>query len=243
MRKTIRSLLSTVALGILATACQALTVDVNVIPTLTDVDVDSINSNGGNQLTYTMSPAFNTAVGVVSTESNLTGGLQNINFLGTAGHMFNTGTYSWGAAPGVPFSYDIEITDIPYGGSSDVTLTVAAEVYNSPGTGGVTVGGSAASQTRSGGLTVEILSIDGDATLGTFNDGQVARVHSFSFGGQTITFKLREIQSPGVASDSLTAVEGRIQGAVVPEPSTLALLMGTGISSSLFLRRRANVGF
>lgn len=241
MRKTISSLLSAVALGVLATACQAITVDVNVIPTLVETDVDSVNSNGGQKLTYSVLPAFNTAVNLIPTESNLTGGLQNINFLGTPGHMFNTGTYSWGAAPGVPFTYDIEITDIPYGGTNDVTLTVAAEVFNSPGTGGVTVGGTAASQTRSGGLSVEILSIDGDTTLGAFNDTQVARVHSFLFGGQTITFKLREIQSPGVASDALTAIEGRIQSTVVPEPGTLALLMGTGVSSSLFLLRRRRV--
>lgn len=239
MRRAISSLLSAVALGVLATACQALTVDVNVIPTLVETDVDSVTSHGGNVLTYSVLPAFNTGVNVQPTESNLTGGLQNINFLGTPGHMFTTGTYSWGAKPGVPFTYDIEITDIPYGGTSDVTLTVAAEVYDSPGTGGVTVGGTALSQTRSGGLTVEILSIDGDTTLGAFNDLQVARVHTFAFDGTTLTLKLREKQSPGVATDALTAIEGRIQGqSSVPEPGTLALLMGTGVSGSMFFLRR-----
>jgi hypothetical protein len=229
-------LMAVAAFGAMSVAANAIVVDITEV-TEGIVTVNSTNTIGGQQLTYVLSQNQDNGVDLQPTESNIGAGFQNLSFLSPPG---NNGTYDF---TNLPFTFTIEL-NAPTGGPYTCTmdLLVAAHTFNTPGTGGVTVTGEPGAQggqgNRSGGVSIEIDSIDGDTTLGTFSTGEAARVHTFNFCGQDTVLKLRETQSPSVAATGNTALEGRIAAASTPEPGSIAMLFGTGIFGSLLAIRR-----
>jgi hypothetical protein len=225
----IGTLLALTALCTLGTACNALTVDVTT-DFVSLFDVGSSNTVGASKLDVLQAPFFN-PIGLTSTESNLGLGTMTTQFsatpAATGGYTFNPAT-----APGAPYTpgnFSIVITD-EANPAHTVTLAVTGGIT------GTTNVNRLSPPSGSNSLTYTVTSVGGSTTTGIFNDGQGAIIDSFDFFGTPITLKVRIKQSPPVFGGTPTAIEGRILS--VPEPGSIAMLIGMGVSGSAFMLRR-----
>jgi hypothetical protein len=225
----IGTLLALTALCTLGTACNALTVDVTT-DFVSLFDVGSSNTMGASKLDVLQAGFFN-PIGLTGTESNLGLGTLTTQFsatpAATGAYIFNPAT-----APGAPYTpgnFNIVITD-EANPLHTVTLAVTGGIT------GTTNVNRLSPASGSNSLTYTVTSVGGSTTTGIFDDGQNAILDSFSFFGTPITLKVRIKQSPPVFGGTPTAIEGRILS--VPEPGSIAMLIGMGVSGSAFMLRR-----
>jgi len=222
--RKVGALLGMIALGVATSTCQALTVSVN---TNNEFDAFSTNSVAGSQLEVLQIGGTNPGVVLLPTESNLALGQMATGFF--SGQTPQVGAYTFS---NVPANFDIVITDTT-NPADTTTLNVLGFIS------GTTNVNSIAPPVGSNSLTYTVTSVGGSSSLGAFNNGTPAIVDAFNFFGNMIEIKVRQTQSPPLFGASNTAIEGRIIGpAAVPEPGTIAMLIGMGVSSSLLALRR-----
>jgi hypothetical protein len=242
-----------------AAGIAALTVNANAVITAVTVDngdlfiVASNNAIGGSRLLVNQGNFFN-PIALSPGESNLALGDMITNFgPGAPVNTPMTGTYNYlgaGTEPlgflgvSTPAVFEMFVTDAANPLNSQVKLTVTASLT------GETDVSTIIPPFGSRELNLTVLSITGMNTgaVDTFvdggpsfattfnNNGADAIGYSFILDGQPFTIKVREVQSPPVFGATGTAIEGRISS--VPEPGSVALLMGLGVSGLVALRRR-----
>jgi len=226
--RLLTTLLVVAAVGSLASRSQAIVLNVT-INTSNEWFVSSTNSHVGSTLDVLQRPALN-SISLVPTESNLALGTMATNFFAPAFEVPQIGTYTFGTQPA---NFDVVITDLA-NALNTVTIPVVGQIT---GTVNVT---STAPPVSNGNLTYKILTVGGVTVPSTFDDNGIPSLsYAFNFFGEPLLIKIRNIQSPPLFNGTDTAIEGRIKSVpTVPEPGSLALLIGSGVTGSAFLIRR-----
>lgn len=242
----LKTVLALLAFGVFAAASNAVTINISTSP----FAVNSTNTHNGQPMTLLVGGAAN-PVTLTGTEANLGLGDMSLVFLG--GDLNQYGTYNF---TGLTFDYTMTIDTVPtvgppvgvglVGGPAHYNihgeLVGNADVTKTFGNDGIGAG-SVAPILRI--LNVTALDPDNTATPvvnGTFaNNGVPARVTTLNTalpGVGDLLFKIRIDQSPAVYGGAITAIEGRVASPTVPEPGSLALLLGSGVAGSAFFMRR-----